>query len=96
MGQVNDALSLATTAYQTNNREQKTNYLLGLLHLHFNNHSIAVMHFDRALKVDPHPASEIEHYRLMAACHAVEKEAAQHLQCQGVNAITFKSKLGHF
>ncbi|KAI9552770.1 hypothetical protein GHT06_020650 [Daphnia sinensis] len=83
MGQVNDALSLASAAYQTNNREPKTNYLLGLLHLHFNNHSVAVKHFDRALKIDPDSAPEIEHYRLMAACHAVQKETAQHLQCQG-------------
>jgi tetratricopeptide (TPR) repeat protein len=88
MGQVNDALSLASVAHQINNREPKTNFLLGLLHLHFNNHSLAVRHFDRAIKIDHDSASEMEHYKLMAACHAVEKETAQHLQCQGVSFLT--------
>nr|CAH0098536.1 unnamed protein product [Daphnia galeata] len=83
MGHMNDALSLASIAHLTNNREPKTNFLLGLLHLHFSNHSVAVRHFDRAIKVDPDSASEIEHYKLIAACHAIEKETAQHLQCQG-------------
>lgn len=88
MGHMNDALSLASIAHLTNNREPKTNFLLGLLHLHFSNHSVAVRHFDRAIKVDPDSASEIEHYKLIAACHAIEKETAQHLQCQGVNTVT--------
>ena len=88
MGHMNDALSLASIAHLTNNHEPKTNFMLGLLHLHFSNHSVAVRHFDRAIKVDPDSASEIEHYKLIAACHAIEKETAQHLQCQGVNTVT--------
>lgn len=84
MGQVKDALSLASAAHQINSWEPKTNFLVGLLHLHFGNYSVAVRHFDRAIKTELDSTQEIEHYKLVAACYATEKEAAQHLQCQGV------------
>lgn len=88
MGQVKDALLLASAAHQTDDREPKTNYLLGLLHLHLGNHSLAVRHFDVALKYETAADSvhqEMEHFKLMAACRASEKETAQQLQCQGVS-----------
>lgn len=84
MGQVKDALTLASAAHQINSWEPKTNFLLGLLHLHFANHSVAVRHFDRAIKAESDSKQEIEHFKLVAACYATEKEAAQQHQCQGV------------
>lgn len=90
MGQVKDALILASSSHQINGWESKTNYLLGLLHLHLSNYSVAVRHFDRAIRAEPDLATEIENYKLTAACLDSEKEASQHLQCQGVITIELK------
>ena len=86
MGQVKDALKLATEAHRVDRNEPKTNYLVGLLYLLEANHSLAFYHLQRSLKVEgmPDVVKSIEHYKLVAACHAIEKDAAQQLQCQGV------------
>ena len=86
MGQVKDALKLAAEAHRVDGIEPTTNYLTGLLYMLEGNHSIAFRHFQRSLKVEPlpEPLKVIEQYKLVAACHAIEKDAAQQLQCQGV------------
>lgn len=87
MGQVKDALALASAAHHVNDKEPKTNILLGLLHLHFGNYSVAVHHFDSAFKAEPDSMETMENFKLVAACHAIEKKNTQHLQCQGVDSI---------
>lgn len=100
MGQVKDALSLATSAHQLNRSEPTTNFLLGLLLMLEGNHTTAARHLQHSLKAssDPESMQEIEKYKLIATCHAVEKEAAQQLQCQGVrfdNKSLKKKKYKH-
>jgi hypothetical protein len=95
MGQVKDALKLASEAHRVDGIEPKTNYLTGLLYMLEGNHSLAFRHFQRSLKVEPLPDTfkAIEQYNLVAACHAIEKDASQQLQCQGVKQFKYSSNL---
>lgn len=89
MDSVKDALTLASMAHETDRVEPKTNYLLGLLQLLDGNYSTAVGHFQLSLRgiSDPSVVKELEHFKLVAACHAAEKQTAQQLQCHGVRSL---------
>ena len=97
MGQVKDAIVLASASLQVDRTEPKTNFLLGLAYLLDGNYSSAAKHFQLSIgNAEASWVKEVEHYRLIAACQAAEREAAQQLQCsQGelVTDTTFRTVL---